>query len=188
MVVTLDDANHRYHDETGREVPGVGQIIREHGFQMPMNEAAMDFGRIVHKATEFYDRGLFDAWPGGGEVDEYLAGYRLFLEQARPTILEIERVVYHSLLDYAGIPDRVVTFPGRAARYVLDLKTGSKTEMYWIKAAAYAMALEHESILDASHPPYRLALLYLRPRNYSLDICQPFEEAAYRERWLRMAA
>jgi len=187
MNISLDEATHRYHTETGREIPGVGQVLEMSGisFQGILDPVLADFGRAVHRVTELQDLGLFDGWcnPADGLIEDYLAGYKLFLEQARPEILEIEPIVYHEALDYVGRPDRIVRRNLDGKLVDLDIKTGSPQDYYMIKGAAYAMAYERQHGLDAFD--VTTALLYLRPKAYSLVVPKGFaEEANHRNQWL----
>ncbi len=189
MNIELDEDTHRYHCEIGREIPGVGQVLEAAGisFRGIIDPVLADFGRAVHRATELHDLGLFDNWPGykqeDGLIEERLEGYRLFLGQARPEIVEIEPFVYHDELDYAGRPDRIVRRSIDGKLVDLDIKSGSPQDYYMVKGAAYAMAYERQHGLR----PFdvTMAMLYLRPKAYSLVVPKGLvEEITYRNQWI----
>ncbi len=189
MNVELDEATHRYHAETGREIPGVGQVLEGAGvfFRGIHDPVLADFGRAVHKATENHDLGLFFNWPDftpeDGLIADDLAGYKLFLEQAMPEVVEVEPIVYHEELNYAGRLDRIIRRRLDGKLVVLDIKSGSPQDYYMIKQAAYAMAYERQN----GFKPFEVttSLLYIRPKGYSLVVPKSFaEEATRRNQWL----
>jgi len=189
MKIELDEDTHRYHTETGREIPGVGQVLEAAGisFRGIDDPVLTDFGRAIHRATELHDLGLFDNWPGYypevGLIEDRLIGYRLFLEQAMPEILEIEPIVYHEGMDYVGKPDRIIRRKTDGKIVALDIKTGSPQDYYMIKGAAYAMAYEWQHEIRSFE--VTTALLYLCPKAYSLVVPKGFaEEANHRNQWL----
>lgn len=190
MNIELDEDTHRYHTETGREIPGVGQVLEKAGisFRGILDPVLADFGRTVHRVTELHDLRLFNGWlksyaSEDGLVDDYLAGYRLFLEQARPEILEIEPIVYHEGMDYVGKPDRIIRRNQDGKIVALDIKTGSPQDYYMIKGAAYAMAYEWQHEIRSFQ--VTTALLYIRPKAYSLVVPKSFaDEASHRNQWL----
>jgi len=147
------------------------------------DEGSADFGRAVHRATEFYDLGMSETWIYGDLINEYLQGYRLFIEQANPVILGSEQIVHHPDLDYAGRMDRPIRLNDRVM--IMDIKTGGRQEYYWLKGAAYAIAYEREQELPELSVGQ--AILYLRPKAYTLETPKNImEESAYRKRWLAM--
>jgi len=186
--IRLDEATHRYYLEDGQEVPSVGSMIPpEQKDDSHLNTDAVskavyiDFGRAVHRVTELYDRGMIADWPDP-LIAKYLGSYKLFHKQSRPEIVEIEQIVHHSDLDYAGTPDRVVRLNERTM--VLDIKTGSHMKYYWLKVAAYAIA--HEYMEYRSNRPFHavdLALLYLKENGYSLLVCNHQQRTMLRMAW-----
>lgn len=185
MNIHLDEESHRYLTDQGRMIPGVGEIVKACGgmSDFGFDEVSAAFGKAVHRATELYDQGVVEEWPDGGLIEEYLQGYRLFHEQARPEILGIEQIIYHPHLDYTGRVDRRMRLNGRAM--IMDIKTGGRQEYYWIKGAAYAIAYEREQGLPMLSVGQ--AILYLRPKAYTFNVCKTImEESTYRKRWLAM--
>jgi hypothetical protein len=141
-MLTRDDAHVYRYD--GRIVPSVTQVLRDAGLidfsGVPADvlEAARWRGTLVHKATEFYDRGVLDE----ADLDERLVGYvqawKRFRSDTGFVPATIEQFVYHPAYGYAGQLDRDGFMKGKAI--LLDVKTGIAHPAAGPQTAAYKEA------------------------------------------------
>jgi hypothetical protein len=149
----------------GRVVPSVTQILKGAGLidASQHSEAAASKGTSIHLACEYEDQNdLADE-----SVTPYVLAYQRFKRESGVKILELEKVVYHDLYNYAGRVDRVVAFPdgngGFARPAALDIKSGSPAHWHHIQVAAYSMALGFTGTAERH-------VLYLRDDGtYKLD-------------------
>lgn len=92
-------------------------------------------GSIVHAMTEQIDlHGTCPSVPI--DLQGYVNAYLLFLNVARPEILEVELELQDEVIGIGGRLDRIVRLFGRLG--VLDLKTGGKYDWHPLQLAAYA--------------------------------------------------
>ena len=137
MQVERDD-NHRYTID-GVRVPSVTQVIKAAGYMgntAHYTDEARDRGTYVHKVTELHDLGTLVV----AKVEEwalpYLFAWRKFRADAGFVPEEIELIVGHPTLLYAGTLDRLGDYGG--CNMLVDIKTGSPEPWHAIQARAYA--------------------------------------------------
>lgn len=141
MKVTFDERDHSYHDESGRVVPGVTNILTATGVCPPYfgPESAGRRGRWVHRATELVDQNALD-WEAAAEKAPdwigYVKAYQKFLGENSVEVLASEEVVCNEDWWYAGTLDRRLVVNGK--RGVWDFKT-SRAAASWhlVQATAY---------------------------------------------------
>lgn len=163
--LTFEEEGHIYR-HAGIPVPSVTQLLQSlHSFaNVPWDvlEAAQHRGSSVHSACHYLDDEDLDEerlQVEQPDVHAYLAGYRKFLLDCEPNYSAIEVPVFHRVLRFAGIPDRIgsLTYQGkRIPHAVIDLKTAIASHPCWaLQCAAYAHA--------AGMPTARQFSLQLRP-------------------------
>ena len=124
--------------------PRVTRIIQEGGFSdfSRANQAvlarAQVFGRAVHLACLYYDRGSLDIKGIDTNLLPYLEGWWKFKNDntwAKGEYILAEEQVYSKLYQFKGTPDRI--YPGG---YLVDIKTGQPNKGWGLQLAAYAQA------------------------------------------------
>lgn len=107
-------------------------------------EAKRQLGTAVHSACHFYDEGTLDykTIPIDGPVYPYLEGWMRFRSEADYDILDMETLVLHRHMGYAGRFDRMGRRRGTTRRVLLDIKTGQPSSACaGPQTAAYVAAL-----------------------------------------------
>jgi hypothetical protein len=132
----------RHPDHTytidGVKVPGVTTVIRSAGYMNPgrYTAEARNRGTYVHKVCELWDKGTLVL----AKVEEwalpYLFAWRLFCQDTGFKSEEIEYVVGHPTLMYAGTLDRLGDCGGENT--LVDIKTGSAEAWHAVQSKAYA--------------------------------------------------
>jgi hypothetical protein len=164
----FNEAEHRYMLD-GVELPSVSRImapITELAFaKIPRAtlERKIAIGHAVHLASTFIDADALDEDSVDPAISGYLDGYRLFLQEKRPTYRLSETRLAHPLYRYAGTPDRLATIDGLTGP--LDLK--STVELYphvGIQLAGYELLLESNGFLaDVREGQFARFALQLTP-------------------------
>lgn len=149
MSLTFHPERHAYTWD-GIPVPSVTQVLRGAALMDVRihNTEAMDRGKDVHAACEFYDQRDLNWDTVRPELVGYVRGWEAFLADCQFKIVDIERMVFNPTYRYAGTLDRTGSgILGGAARQkvLLDLKTGSPARWHALQLAAYALALEPRS-------------------------------------------
>ncbi len=142
-LLEFDEPTHTYTFK-GKRVPSVTQILGTlHNFDgVPEGilVAAQERGTAVHLACEFDDHGDLDESSVDDKIVGYLAAWRKFRTEMRPSWLQIEARCFHPALHYAGTVDRVCLIDG--VEWVIDIKTSIASHAIWgLQTAAYAQAL-----------------------------------------------
>ena len=179
-VFTFDDASHTYRDEHGIVVPSVTQVLRSEGFinfdgiPYAILERKRRLGKLVHLATEEWDR--------GGDLEEYeipdaawpyLEGYFHFINDTKfqPDLIEERMLAIVNGMRFGMTSDREGILFGDPA--VLELKTSADEHPAWgLQLALYDMGRVGKPGRHKAR--YGLQLGPKLPRNYKLF---PYEEA-----------
>ncbi len=146
-MITFDPFAHEYRND-GKLYPSVTQILKDGGYidTRWYAESGRDRGSQIHEATEGIDRGDFKIEMfEGSEIFPWLLAYEKFKKESGCEVLEIEKIVSHNGLEYAGTLDRILKINGDI--FLADLKTGtSRSFWHGLQLAAYKKCLGNESI------------------------------------------
>lgn len=145
-MLTFNPETHTYHND-GQRVPGVSEVIDSAGLSDFSNvptdrlDYAKALGTSVHLTLELYDKDDLADCPA--IVEPYLEGYKQFLKDKKPEILEIEKMylgehMYNKEKKYAGTIDRVYKIGDEI--YIADIKSGGQYKSTRIQTIAYAHA------------------------------------------------
>ena len=131
------DANHKYTIDD-QPVPGVSEILQGVGYvdTRYFDAESRQRGTAVHKVCELWDKGT--PIPGLAKFPElhgYLEAWKKFRAEAGFKPEEIEYVVGHPALMYAGTLDRLGDMDG--SNLLVDIKTGTPAWWHPIQTAAY---------------------------------------------------
>ena len=165
MNLTRDNAHIYRIDET--VVPGVNEVLQAVGLVntdfIPNGHA--ERGKAIHKACALIaeDRIDWDSVPE--DYMEYINNYWEWMDKYNPIIISVEKMLYHSLLAYAGTLDLVVEIDGDT--WVIDLKTGSKMKQYPLQLTAYGLLLQDH--IDSKFPP-RIGCLYIKNKTDHVEV------------------
>lgn len=121
-----------------RRIMGVSQLLEACELKKPFfgdASGAMKLGTEVHKLTELMDHGEDRGYDFSPEAEEYRAGWLAFRKAFPFEILECEQPRYDKGWDFAGTPDRIVTW--RRARTVVEIKTGKEYDWHSYQTACY---------------------------------------------------
>lgn len=139
------DANHRYTID-GVCVPSVTQVIKAAGYMgntAHYTDESRDRGTYVHAVTAAWDTGnlvMEQVYALGLEYTlPYLEAWKKFRAETGFEPTEIELIVGHPTLMYAGTLDR--SHRGCLTKTICDIKTGSPAPWHAIQTAAYAGCL-----------------------------------------------
>ena len=135
------DANHKYTIDD-QPVPGVSEILQGVGYvdSRHFNAESRRRGTHVHIVTAAWDRGDLVM----GQVHRlgldytlpYLEAWKKFRNDTGFVPTEIECVVGHPTLMYAGTLDRLGDWDGE--RVLVDIKTGGPEPCHGVQTKAYA--------------------------------------------------
>lgn len=143
MDIVLDEKSHKYF-VAGREVSGVTTILKEVGFydfgcvNQEMLEERARFGKAVHKALEFYDKGTLDVGSVPEQIKPYILIWKKFIADYSVQILEPEKKLFHAAYRYCGMADRIAVINNSVC--ILDIKTGNELPEHALQVAAYERA------------------------------------------------
>lgn len=144
MGVFFDPERHEYRGEDGKIRPSVTQILKHFGmtpdFDKFGNDTARNFGTVVHRICELYDKGELGSYEYDHQIDPWLSGYKKFLDAFRPEWEVIEDPLISNAWGYAGTPDRVGLIKG--IRWGVDLKTGAPEPAHELQTAGYEVIVE----------------------------------------------
>jgi len=114
MKIILNPENHEYA-VAGKVKISVTQVLAENGLSDFVNfinpltlERAMKFGKAVHTACEYHDRGILNYATVDKAIIPYLEGWKKYLKEWEVEILEIEKSHYSKAWNFCGTPDRIV--------------------------------------------------------------------------------
>jgi hypothetical protein len=139
-MITFDPETHTYYRD-GVKTDSVTQILTMAGkiktqFYKP---GKSERGTAVHEATEQMDLMGFGKNMYPEEIHGFLDAWVFLKNSLRFKVLEIEQILDHPELDYAGTCDRVVLYEGKL--YVLDIKTGVKADWHRLQLAGYGLPI-----------------------------------------------
>ena len=138
-MIEYDDEAHTYTLD-GVLLPHVTGILRD---MMPGYQAGewyLQRGKAVHECAAMILRGEdFDYDP---VIAGQVAAARLFVREYNPIVVEVERIVAHPVLGYAGRLDAIVALDGRL--FVLDWKSSMEDSLPY-QLVAYALAYQAET-------------------------------------------
>lgn len=141
----FDEGLHRY-TLAGTVIPSVTQVLKPlysfAGIDPAVLMAKAELGTAVHRAAELLDMDDLDEDSDEGcaalePIAGYLAGYKKFLSDKRPVVLENETRLFHPAHLYAGTIDRRYEIEGDV--WDVDLKsTVAMSPIVGIQTAAYS--------------------------------------------------
>jgi len=99
-------------------------------------EHARQRGTAVHTACHFLDEGDLDWATVSTEIEPYVRAWERFKKETGVELLEIEKPRHHTMLGFAGTPDRVVKLGGGPA--IIDLKSYKPDAVTGVQLAAYS--------------------------------------------------
>lgn len=125
---TFDTEKHLYL-LNGIKIPSCTEILTAGGFsdyscvRRGVMEKSANDGAIIHKLTEFNDRGTLDDGSVDPKLVELLDDYNKVLKARGIQFFDewIERPVYHPSYKYGVTPDRIGKYKGEVA--VFEIKT-----------------------------------------------------------------
>ncbi len=139
----FDEEAHLYRLKDGEILSSVTGILKAEGIQKygPRDSAAefaMQVGKWVHQAIEWYEKGTLDESSLSPGIALYLESYKKFRASTgfRPIVPLMETPLWLPSWRFSGTPD----LPGTVAdRFVIaDLKTGGERVGDEIQIAAYS--------------------------------------------------
>ena len=163
--VIFDSVEHQYFDLNKKEYPSVTKILKHFGMTPDYdrfgNEASKNFGLAVHKVTELYDRGTLDDFNYNSKLDPWLEGYKMFLEEYKPSWISIEEPMISKVWGFAGTTDRVCVIKRNV---LFDIKTGSPDPYHGIQTGGYEVLAEENLNIKIK----KRYTLYLATNNFTL--------------------
>jgi hypothetical protein len=137
-ILTFSEADHAYRLD-GQLLPSVTQVLSGVGLidVRWFSDAAAWRGSVVHRICQFDDEGCLKESSVDPGAAGYLAAWRAAKRDLRMEILQIEQRQYHSLLRYAGTPDRIVRL-ANGDLAIIDLKTGAAAKWHPVQLVGYS--------------------------------------------------
>jgi hypothetical protein len=129
----LDEATHTYTLD-GRRIIGVSEALRILDDRSKVDPFYLERGRLIHLATEYYDRDELNESTIDERIRPYLDAYIKFREDTGFIPALIEHKLYHPSYFYAGTLDRVGNF---GYDLLLDLKSGVRIKLDDLQGVAY---------------------------------------------------
>jgi hypothetical protein len=130
----LEESTHNYTLD-GRRLISVTQVLSILDDRWKVDPFYLERGRLIHLATEYYDRDELDFDTVDDRIKPYLGAYINFKKDASFKPGFIEYPLYHSQYFYAGKIDRIGIINGCGS--LIDLKSGAKTKSDELQAVAY---------------------------------------------------
>jgi len=123
-------------------VPGVTGLLDKMGYLAGVPRSILDSalhrGTRVHTACELDDEGNLDE-ETAADVMGYVKSWRNFSDAHQVRWIHIEQPMYHSVLRYAGKPDRIgLVATNGASRTLVDIKSGPWHPIIAAQLAAYS--------------------------------------------------
>lgn len=165
--IELDEVTHVYR-VGGRIWPGVSEVLNPinelDGIPRDLLAAAAEFGRHVHTAVDFWNRGVLDEAALDPVLAPYLAGWKKYLQESGAVVIVSEKKVRHRLHRYCGTLDSAVALLRRARRsnHIVDVKSGLVPRTVGPQTAAYREAWVSEQLGAADISTTRFCV-QLRP-------------------------
>lgn len=162
-MIEFDASTHTYTNrETGEAVPGWSEIARALGISRTqyIPDWALERGRYVHEACDYWERGVLDTDDLDQEIGAYLDSFRDWYREVNPELLSSEEMVWHREEGYAGTLDRIYSIDSKIT--LVDIKCGRHSPHYRLQTAAY-MAAALPKYKRKKMPITRRGCLMLRP-------------------------
>lgn len=134
MTLTLDESTHQYSLD-GRRLIGVTEALKILDDRWKIDPWYLERGRLIHLATEYYDRDELDESTIDERIRPYLDAYVKFRKNTDFEPIYIEQLLYHPQYFYAGKPDRIG--PLYKHHVLIDLKSGAKSKIDELQDVAY---------------------------------------------------
>ena len=166
-MLTFNEHSHEYF-YGGIRVPSVSQLMEPILSKWKIDPFYAERGTAVHTLTEAIDTGNY--FPElAGDLYPWVDAYMQFHDAHDVEVLEMEKMVFHPRLLYAGRMDRLWNIDGDY--HLTDIKTGGKYRQHRIQLTAYAMAYGGDM---------KISNLYLNPYDYKFhewedDACELVE-------------
>lgn len=180
MRLDFDPIDHAYFLD-GVRVPSVTQLIDPlydfTGIPPETLRRKAAIGTAVHAASELIDADDLDDESVDPAIEGYLDGYRKFLDEVQPELLQSEQKIAHPVWRYAGTLDRLWRIEGCLA--IGDLKTVAARDpspLIGVQLAAYDLLRQYGD--DAPEKALRFALQLKPDGTYKLH--QYTEQDDYR--------
>ena len=162
-MIEYDENKHWYYLD-GKRIPSVTQILsflNDYSFvNQERIEYSRNFGTGVHLACELIDTDNLAELP---EIyNPYVNSWNKFVEDFKPNIIEVEKLVYSEKYRFAGKADRIMKIGNKLI--VADIKSGAKNPVHALQLAGYEIALKEMGYKINS----RMAI-YLKENNYYLQ-------------------
>jgi hypothetical protein len=131
----------------GVKIPSVSEILSPlvdlSGVPGALLLHASQFGSVVHRTLELYDKNDLDMDSVDAPIMPYLSAWQNFLKESKCEIIANEQILASEALRYAGTIDRVMNLWGSVS--IVDIKTGivSKTEQFQVAAYEYLWNCNH---------------------------------------------
>lgn len=124
-MLEFDETNHIFTLD-GRRIASVTQVLSHFIPHWNCDPWYLERGKVVHKATELYDKGTLDSDSVDPQIQGYLQGWEKFRFDYEFVPTHIEFKTYHKIYQYAGIIDRIGN--SRIGNFLLDIKSGEPTK------------------------------------------------------------
>jgi hypothetical protein len=124
------------------DLPHVTDVLRDAGLVDTkwFTQEGRDRGTAVHLATQYLDEGRLDEDSLDPTVRPKVQAYRLFKQQCKPQIIEVELHVRSETFGYCGTLDRYLYMDKEWG--ILDIKLGGESPWHGVQLAAYKAALD----------------------------------------------
>lgn len=157
----FEEVTHTYRFN-GAVVPSVTQVIKAlyafEGIPAAVLKAKGELGTVVHKLCEYDWQGILDEETVDPKAAPYLAAWRQFLVDKKPTILLNERRFHHPARGYAGQIDWLMQFDDLT--WLIDTKTSvSVGPQVGVQLAGYEELLR----INGEHGVIHRGALQLKP-------------------------
>ena len=148
-MIKFDKETHTY-SVGGAVLPSVTQVLKGMGIINTKfyTEDSRDRGTKVHDALEMLDLDMVEKSFIEPDIEGYIRAYEQFKYDVGAKVLEVEKIVTHEELWYAGTLDRIMDIGGK--RVIVDIKTGSHEDWHNIQLSAYKLALGEKDIAMAN--------------------------------------
>lgn len=142
-MLNFDEATHTYTYD-GVRLPSLSEVLQTvnisdySGVSEEVMEAARKFGKAVHSACQFYDRGTLNEHKLDDKLRPYLQGWINFCEDFKCSWLIIEEPMCSLKYRFATTPDRIGYVKDRMA--AVEIKsTSSLMPSTEVQTAAHAL-------------------------------------------------
>jgi hypothetical protein len=136
-------------------------------------------GKMIHKATEFYDKGTLDESLLDERIIPYIEAYKLFRLEVGGTVKHSELAVASKVYGYQGRIDRVIRGSNLyKGDIIFDIKTTSGDTATRLQLSAYQYAYGNRGSTG------RGVIELKDTGKYSAHLYPPVEDFADGEAWL----